>query len=105
MPRLPYPATIAALDSLGLLVALGCSGLLGGAQTGWLFAADTAAVIAMFALTWLAIAIHMRVYRVAPEHNLSLAVRRSLEAWAATWGVAGIVALTTVAAHGFSVWF
>jgi exopolysaccharide biosynthesis polyprenyl glycosylphosphotransferase len=104
MLRLPYPATIAALDSLGLFVALACSGLLGGANTGWLFAVDAGAVVAMFVLVWFAIAIHMRVYRVTPEHNLSLAVRRSLEAWAATWGVAGIVALTTVA-HGFSVWF
>ncbi len=103
MFRLSYRSLIAALDCVGLLTALGCSGLWRSTESGWAIA-DASAVTAMFVLLWFTIALHMRVYRVAPEHNLALAARRTLEAWAAAWGVSGIVALTTVAPHGFSVW-
>jgi exopolysaccharide biosynthesis polyprenyl glycosylphosphotransferase len=95
-----------ALDTTGLVAALACSGLwTRAADDAATTVLDRAAVTAMFALAWLAIANHIGVYRVSPRHDLRQSMRRALEAWAATWGVAGLLAISTLAPKGFSIWF
>ena len=105
MSRPPYRWIAAALDSLGLVAVLACSGLWPDFGTTWTVTTDRGVVLALFVLLWLATASHIGVYRAAPSHNLLLACRRTLEAWAATWGVAGLLTITTVAPPSFSIWF
>jgi exopolysaccharide biosynthesis polyprenyl glycosylphosphotransferase len=104
MSRLPSARTIAVFDCASILAALIGSGLFRDPAAGTIAPLDAAAVASMFVLLWFAVAAHIGVYRVAPQHNILLALRRTLDAWALTWGVGGIVAITTVASHDFSVW-
>jgi hypothetical protein len=106
MSRPSHRLTAIALDTTGLVAALACSGLwTPTAEDAATTTLDRAAVTAMFVLAWLAIASHIGVYRIAPRHDLGQAVRRAMEAWSATWGVAGLLAISTVAPKSFSIWF
>ena len=58
----------------------------------------------LFAAIWLAIGIRLGVYQVSPSRNLGASLRRGLEAWAATWGLAGLVAVSTFTHAEFSIW-
>ncbi len=104
MPRPSHRLTAASLDVTGLVAALACSGLWSTADTQTTVL-DRVAVTMMFGLAWLAIANHIGVYRIAPRHDLRQSLRRSFEAWAATWGVAGLLAISSVAPKTFSIWF
>ena len=105
MSRSPLHFTATALDVTGMIAALACSGLWSptAADAGTTIA-DRAAVTSMFVLAWLAIANHIGVYRITPRHDLRQSLRRAFEAWGATWGVAGLLAISTVAPNAFSIW-
>lgn len=92
------------MDGACILATLAWSGLLVDTNAAWLEPVEMTAVAGMFVLLWFAIATHVGVYRVAPEHNLLTALRRSIDAWGVTWGVGGIVAVTTVAPPALSIW-
>jgi exopolysaccharide biosynthesis polyprenyl glycosylphosphotransferase len=101
MPRSFHNLVYAALDCLGILVALGVGG-------SWVAAPlalpHVAAIAAIFVVSWLVVANRIGAYRVAPSRNLAVALRRGLEAWGATWGIAGVLALSIFASTPFSVW-
>src|SRR5690606_31605139 len=56
--------------------------------------AEIAVAWCVFAVIWLAIARRLRVNLISPSRNLTLSLLRTIEAWAATWGIAGMLALT-----------
>jgi exopolysaccharide biosynthesis polyprenyl glycosylphosphotransferase len=49
-----------------------------------------------FAGLWLVISNRLGVYLIAPRRHLGLSLRRATEAWAATWGIAGLIAVSTL---------
>lgn len=102
MPRATYPLTAPLVDA-GAVYAIAWT--LGGASAeagagAWLFATAPAA----YALVWLLVAQHIGVYRAAPRHSLGLALRRTFDAWIATWGIGGLLALSTMPPAGIAVW-
>ena len=58
----------------------------------------------MFGVIWLLIARRLAAHAVPPSRNLPLALRRTTEAWAATWGIAGMLAMTTIEPESVSIW-
>ena len=64
----------------------------------------TLAIVLCFGLTWSIIARRIGSRAISPRRNLSMAVMRTTEAWIATWGLAGLLAVTTVAPAGFNAW-
>lgn len=90
-----------ATDLAAILVALSASGLLppgnGGDPVHW-------CVLALIPVVWLLAAERIGVHRVPPGRNLLTALRRSMEAWAATWGVGGVLLLSLAHSPTSSVW-
>jgi exopolysaccharide biosynthesis polyprenyl glycosylphosphotransferase len=64
---------------------------------------EVLAIWGAFSLVWLLIATRLGVYHVAPSRNLGAAARRATESWAATWGVAGLVSVSTIAHPALSM--
>jgi exopolysaccharide biosynthesis polyprenyl glycosylphosphotransferase len=90
-------ATVLA-DLLCLLAALAVAGawhLPEGGPTLPTFLKAAVLGIAFSGL-WLLISSRLGVYQVAPRSHLPLSLRRVTEAWAATWGIAGLAAVSTV---------
>ena len=54
-------------------------------------------------MIWLLIGRRIGVNQVPPSRNLPLALRRTTEAWAATWGIAGMLSLSMQPTE-FSIW-
>ncbi|MFY9342334.1 MAG: sugar transferase [Planctomycetota bacterium] len=93
-----------AFDLAGIVAALAAAGLL-VPQTegvaGWL---AHGAVAVAYVVVWSIVTTRIGVHRVAPGRNLGIAVRRALEAWAATWGVGGVLLLSLVPCTPIEVW-
>jgi exopolysaccharide biosynthesis polyprenyl glycosylphosphotransferase len=58
----------------------------------------------MFGAGWLLIARRLGAHSIPPSRNLTLSLRRTLESWAATWGITGLLAVTTIAPAHLQIW-
>ncbi len=96
MTRSLHRFTTKVIDFVALAAGLGWSGLWAGLDGG-VGTVNVAVALVIFAATWTLIASRMGVHRVPPSRNLAEALRRSLEAWLATWGVAGVLTISLVA--------
>ena len=94
MPRTPYSSTAPVIDATALAAVVWGLDPHRGWGGDWSSFAEAAATPAVFAAIWLFAACHVGVYRVPPRQDLRLSLRRSLDAWLATWGLGGLVALT-----------
>lgn len=104
MPRTPYSLTAPALDATVLAAVVWSLDATWRWHGSWLAVAEAATTPVMFAAVWLFAASHIGVYRVPPRQDLRLALRRTLDAWLATWGLGGLVALTLMPANQLAVW-
>ena len=104
MPRTPYSLTAPAIDATVLAAVVWALNPAWRWQGGWSAGIETAATPAVFAAIWAFAAIHIGVYRVPPRQDLRLALRRTLDAWLATWGLGGLVALTLMPPNQLAVW-
>ena len=68
----------------------------------WLTA--SLASVALFHVGWLLVARRLGAHAVSPSRDLAYSVARTMESWATTWGLAGLLAVTTIAPDGFQVW-
>ena len=101
MSRSLHPIVSSLADCVGILLALALAGLWDDASASGL---GPLIVALMFALVWLVIANRIGAYRVPPSRNLALSLRRMTEAWCASWGIAGVLSLSTVSNTHFSIW-
>lgn len=67
-------------------------------------AASFAGLVGVFLATWILIARRISAHAISPRRNLSMAVVRTMEAWIATWGLAGLLCISTFAPPGFHAW-
>ena len=95
-----------AIDAASLFVALSCAGAWEGhaGDSHPQIALQALGLWMMFLSIWLVIATRLGTYQVSPSRNIAAALRRAVEAWAATWGLAGLVAVTTFTDPAFSIW-
>lgn len=97
-------ATTAA-EILCILAALSCAGLWTGSGAG-----STSSILealglwATFSVFWILIERRIGVNLVPPSRNLTISLRRTVEAWAATWAIAGILTITTLQPSNLSIW-
>ena len=61
-------------------------------------------LISFFSISWLFIARRFSAHSVSPSRDLKFSVMRTAEAWATTWGLAGLMSVTTVAPPTFDIW-
>ncbi|MCB9878036.1 MAG: sugar transferase [Planctomycetes bacterium] len=93
------------VDQLCILAALSVAGLWSGHDGGMIItAAAILAVAGTFGVVWSMIARRLGAHSIPPSRNLALSLRRTLEAWAATWGLAGMLAVTVVAPTDLRIW-
>ena len=106
MTRSPRRLAVSAAELTIILVALGCAGLwtgtneLGNAQ--WLRSTLTDWVL--FAFIWVLIAHRLGIHAIPANRNLAFSLRRTLEAWAATWGIASVLAIATTQLPHQNIW-
>jgi len=60
--------------------------------------------IAIFAVIWSLIASRLGIYYVPSYRNRAQSLRRATETWATTWGVAGLLTVSTIAPAHFHIW-
>lgn len=58
----------------------------------------------VFGVIWMLIERRLGVNLVPPSRNLAISLRRTTEAWAATWGIAGMVTITTMQPSNLNIW-
>ena len=96
----------AAAEQLSILAALSTAGVWSHAPEApaseWLV--SSLASIALFSAGWLLVARRLGAHTVSPSRDLAYSLARTMESWATTWGLAGLLAVTTVAPDGFRVW-
>ena len=96
----------AVAEQLSILAALSIAGVWSHApdapKSDWLI--SSLASIALFSASWLFIARRLGAHTIAPSRDLSYSLARTIESWATTWGLAGLLAVTTIAPDGFRVW-
>lgn len=106
MTRSPRRLASTTAELLCILAALSAAGL-------WQAHSEHAAgsillqalgLWAIFGVIWTLIARRIGVSLVPPSRNLALSMRRTTEAWAATWGIAGMLTITTVQPSGLNIW-
>ena len=93
-------------DLLSILAALSVAGIWSGhaAASAVEVATYVTALMGMFGAVWLIISRRLGANSVPPSRNLSLSLRRTIESWAATWGIAGLLSVSTIANAEFSIW-
>jgi exopolysaccharide biosynthesis polyprenyl glycosylphosphotransferase len=106
MSRSPINKAASAVDPICILLALILSWAIApGAerepaqilkQIFWLWL--------LFTGIWLLIAARLGVNAIAPSRSLPLALRRTTEAWAATWGISGLIAVTLLEPISWNIW-
>lgn len=61
-------------------------------------------IVGTFLATWTLITRRISAHAISPRRNLFIAVIRTMEAWIATWGLAGLLCINTIAPAGFDAW-
>ncbi len=94
-----------SLDLTCILGALWLAGVWTGAAGAGLapLTMRVATLWCAFAIVWLLIATRLGTYRIPPGRNLGASLRRAAESWAATWGIAGLLAVSTIAPADLSM--
>lgn len=64
----------------------------------------SAALFGLFAASWVLVARRLGVHVVSPSRDLTRSTLRTMEAWAATWGLAGLLTVTVAVTDAFYVW-
>lgn len=104
MPRSTYSLTAPIADALAVMVVVGATSTAPAATGGWPDLGHQLAAPLTYAIIWFAVAQHIGVYRAIPRHSLTLALRRTFDAWVTTWGLGGLLALSTVAPAEIAIW-
>ncbi len=104
MSRSSYSLTAPLADAIAVMVVIGATSAAPAATGGWLDLGHQLAAPLTYAAIWLAVAHHIGVYRAIPRHSLTLALRRTFDAWIATWGLGGLLALSTTAPAELAIW-
>lgn len=104
MPRSSYSLTAPLADAIAVMVVVGATSAAPAATGGWLDVWHQLATPLTYAVIWLVVGHHIRVYRAIPRHSLLLALRRTFDAWIATWGLGGLLALSTAAPADLAIW-
>lgn len=58
----------------------------------------------VFGVIWLLIGRRIGVNLVSPRRNLAVSLKRTTEAWAATWGIGGMLTITVIQPSNLSIW-
>jgi len=95
-----------AIDLTCILAALSCAGLWAGRQLESLamVIADATAHGLLFSTVWVLVGNRLGTYQVPVQRNCKQALRSMVEAWATTWGVAGLIAVSTLDHAHLSIW-
>ena len=107
MSRLPTHRSLrAAFDLACIFFALGAAGAWSGheGESALQTVAEVAGLWGMFSTIWILISSRLGTYQVSPSRNIGASIRRGIEAWAATWGLAGLVSISTFSHPQFSIW-
>tara|TARA_R110002072_G_scaffold269796_2_gene429108 strand:- start:17000 stop:18538 length:1539 start_codon:yes stop_codon:yes gene_type:complete len=106
MSRSPRRLAIIMAELLCILVALSCAGLWTETTNDTLGRNIIQAIglWAVFSTIWLLIARRIGVAQVPPSRNLALSLRRTTEAWAATWGIAGMLTIAIDQPSSLNIW-
>ncbi|MCK5944807.1 MAG: sugar transferase [Planctomycetes bacterium] len=91
---------------LCILAALSAAGAWHGSAYGSTaeLCGTVLALWGLFGGAWLLIARRLGAHSVPSNRNLTLSLRRTLESWAATWGIAGLFVVTTIAPAHLQIW-
>ena len=106
MPRSIRRLASMLVDLLCIFAALSGAGMWRGYEgtTAQQMAIEVTVLMGMFASIWMLIATRLGAYSIPPSRNLRMSLRRTAEAWAATWGIAGLLAVSTVASNELGIW-
>jgi exopolysaccharide biosynthesis polyprenyl glycosylphosphotransferase len=98
--------TRVGIDLATILAALSCSGIWAGRadQSPWQVAGDVAAHAAVFGAVWTMATSRLGTYQVPVQRNLARALRRMTEAWATTWGIAGLLTVSILGNTHLDIW-
>lgn len=94
------------VDLASILAALICAGMWPVRESTQFGSAVllAAAHVSLFGLVWLLIANRLGTYNIPAGRNLRGCLLRTAEAWAATWGVAGLLANSILAPDRLDIW-
>ena len=105
MPRLLRLLANPIAELMCILIAINCAGVWTmDARPIERVVAEFLGVWSVFAVIWLLIARRLGVHLVQSNRNIALSLRRTAEAWAATWGIAGMLVISTVSLQSFNLW-
>ncbi|MGK0263543.1 MAG: exopolysaccharide biosynthesis polyprenyl glycosylphosphotransferase [Planctomycetota bacterium] len=106
MSRSPRRLATTTAELLCILAALSCAGLWtdsgGNALSSTLI--EAMGLWLVFGVIWLLIGRRIGVHLVSPRRNLAISLRRTTEAWAATWGIGGMLTITAIQSSNLSIW-
>jgi len=98
--------TSQAIDVGCILIALAISGMWGKEDggAGWSTTSDALAHGLLFSAIWLLITSRLGSYNITAQRDRKRAVTSLIEAWTMTWGIAGLIAVTTLGHPHPSIW-
>lgn len=68
------------------------------------FALSVASLCTFFLGGWMVVARRLGARAVSPGRNLTFSLVRTMESWTTTWGLAGLLAVSTVTPPEFAIW-
>ncbi|MCR9246260.1 MAG: sugar transferase [bacterium] len=94
------------VDLVCLVAALLLAGVWSarGSASGWHAAYEAGAHVALFGTIWALGTSRLGTYAISVQRDPRRALRNLVEAWAITWGVAGLIAVTTLQHPSLSIW-
>ena len=106
MSRRTRRSLTTSAELLCILIALSAGGMWSASSyaTAGEFALSVVTLCALFLGGWLVIARRLGARVVSPSRNLAYALMRTMESWATTWGLAGLLAVSTVTPPTFAIW-
>lgn len=106
MARSTRRLSTTAVELLCILAALSCAGLWADSGAGSASSTPKAMGLwAVFSVVWMLIGRRLSVNLVPPSRNLIISLKRTAEAWAATWAIAGILTITTLQPSNLNIWY
>ncbi len=105
MPRPPSRLANTMAELLCILAALSCAGVwTADARPTEHMIVEAIGLWTVFGVIWLLIGRRLGVNLIPPNRNLALSLKRTAESWAATWGIAGVLTISTVDLPNLSIW-
>ncbi len=95
-----------AIDLTSILVAISCAGAWAGreGQQAWQTWADAGLHFAMLGVVWVLVSNRLGIYQIPVHRNLGSAFRSTAKAWATTWGIGGLLAVSILAHPHLNIW-